>query len=79
MWRSAAERATFDRLHAQLLDDLQRAGLRTLSPRVDDNLFMLGLAPEVPEATRRVIARMLALGMPAAVFIGPPVEPANPA
>jgi hypothetical protein len=33
----------------------------------------------VPEATRQLIARMLALGLPAAVFIGPPVEPPNPA
>ena len=76
--RSTEERASYDHLHAQVLDDLQRAGLSKLSPRVDDNLFMLGLAPEVPEATRQLIARMLALGLPAAVFIGPPVEP-NPA
>ncbi len=77
--RSAAERATFDGLHAQVLDDLQRAGLRDLVPRVDDNLFILALDLEVPESTRRVMARMLALGLPAAVFIGPPVEPPNPA
>ncbi len=77
--KSAAERATFNRLHAQVLDDLQSDGLGALSPRVDDNLFILALTPEVPEATRRVMARMLAFGLPAAVFIGPPVEPPNPA
>ncbi len=62
-----------------MLDDLQRAGLGKLAPRVDDNLFILALAPEVPESTRRLMARMLELGLPAAVFIGPPVEPPIPA
>ncbi len=50
-----------------------------LVPRVDDNLFILALDLDVPESTRRVMARMLTLGLPAAVFIGPPVEPPNPA
>ncbi len=76
--RSDAERGEFDLLHAQVVDDLQRAGLNELIPRVDDNLFMLALAREVPEATRRLVSRMLAFGLPAAVFIGPPGEPPNP-
>jgi hypothetical protein len=70
--RSEAERAEFEQLRAEVAADLRAAGLDDRVAQVDDNLFMLGLAPGVPERTRDAIARMLALGMPAAVFIGPP-------
>jgi hypothetical protein len=39
---------------------------------------MLALAREVPAATRHVMSQMLALGLPAAVFIGPPEDPPAP-
>jgi hypothetical protein len=70
--RSPAERAEFDELHSQVMGDLGQAGLAALEPQVDSNLFMLGLAPDVPAATRRKVSRMLELGMPMAVFVGPP-------
>jgi hypothetical protein len=70
--RSDAERAEFGRLHTQVVADLDRAGLRALVPQVDDNLFMLALATNVPLATRSSISAMLDLSMPMAVFIGPP-------
>ena len=70
--RSDAERAEFGRLHAQVVADLEHAGLRALVPQVDDNLFMLALATNVPLATRSSISAMLDLSMPMAVFIGPP-------
>ena len=70
--RSDAERAEFARLHAQVVADLERDGLRALVPQVDDNLFMLALATNVPLATRSSISDMLDLSMPMAVFIGPP-------
>jgi hypothetical protein len=70
--RSPEERARFDDLHAQVMAELGQAGLTSLEPQVDSNLFMLGLAPNVPAATRHKIAEMLDIGMPMAVFIGPP-------
>jgi hypothetical protein len=70
--RSDAERAEFGRLHSKVVADLDRAGLRALVPQVDDNLFMLALATNVPLATRSSISDMLDLSMPMAVFIGPP-------
>jgi hypothetical protein len=70
--RSAAERARFAELHDQVTAELGQAGLSSLAPQVDSNLFMLGLATNVPPATRHKIAQMLDLGMPMAVFIGPP-------
>ncbi|MDP9331733.1 MAG: hypothetical protein M3Q30_00255 [Actinomycetota bacterium] len=70
--RSDAERAEFDRLHAEVAGDLRRTGLGDLVAQIDDNLFMLALAPRVPVSTRTLISHMLDLGMPMAVFIGPP-------
>ena len=74
--RSDAEREEFNRLHGEVVAQLEAAGMQDLVPQVDDNLFMLGIAPNVPEHTRALMSRMLALGMPAAVFIGPQGEPA---
>jgi len=70
--RSAAERREFGRLHAEVAGDLRRAGLGELVAQIDDNLFMLALAPRVPERAQTLITRMLDLGLPMAVFIGPP-------
>jgi hypothetical protein len=70
--RSPEERTRFDELHGEVVGALGQAGLRDLAPQVDSNLFMLGLAPNVPVATRHKISEMLDLGMPMAVFVGPP-------
>jgi hypothetical protein len=72
--RSDAERAQFGRLHAEVVDNLRAAGKAELVPQVDNNLFMLALATDVPLATRTLISRMLDLSMPMAVFVGPPLE-----
>jgi hypothetical protein len=74
--RSDAEREQFNRLHGEVVSGLEAAGLHDLVAQVDDNLFMLGIAPNVPERTRALMSQMLALGMPAAVFIGPQGDPA---
>jgi hypothetical protein len=70
--RTDAERAEFDRMRSEVIDDLAAAGLPALIDTVDENLFMLGLDQQVPSVTSDRIAAMLALGLPAAVFIGPP-------
>src|SRR4029079_8509571 len=43
--RSAGERGEFGRLHAQVAGELRAAGLGHLVAQIDDNLFMLALAP----------------------------------
>ncbi len=70
--RSASERAQFDTLHGQVVGSLRHDGLGRLVPQVDDNLFMLAIAPTIPKSTRSMISQMLDLSMPMAVFIGPP-------
>jgi hypothetical protein len=70
--RSATERREFDRLHARVAAELRGAGLGNRVAQIDDNLFMLALAPHVPVSTQRLITQMLDLSMPMAVFIGPP-------
>jgi len=70
--RSAGERTQFDTLRTQVIGNLRSDGLGGLVPQVDDNLFMLALAPHVPVTTRTMISQMLSLSMPLAVFVGPP-------
>lgn len=70
--RTPDERVEFDRLRGEVIAEIQQAGLVERVDDVDGNLFMLAIAPEVPKETRTKISRMLALGMPAAVFVVPP-------
>lgn len=70
--RTGTERASFDALHAQVVSDLQREGHADLVPQVDNNLFMLALLKTIPAPTRKLMSQMLAFGLPAAIFIGPP-------
>jgi hypothetical protein len=72
--RSDAERREFDRLRTEVAADLRRAGLGDRVAQIDDNLFMLALAPGVPVSTQKLITQMLDLSMPMAVFIGPPAS-----
>ena len=69
--RSARERTEFDTLRAQVIGTLRSDGFGALVPQVDNNLFMLALAPAVPAPTRKLVSQMLDLSMPMAVFIGP--------
>ena len=69
--RSRKERAEYARLHAKIVAELQAAGLSELVPRVDTRLFAITLDPRVPKQTRRDLARLADLGLPAAVFIAP--------
>ncbi|MGQ0823423.1 MAG: hypothetical protein ACT4OX_00075 [Actinomycetota bacterium] len=70
--RSDAERVELDELRAELVAALRGTDDRDLVAAVDDDLFMLGINPDVDDRPREIIANMLALGLPAAVFIGPP-------
>jgi hypothetical protein len=70
--RSRAERTQYNRLRARVIADLEEAGLSEAVPDVDSNL--LGAARQaagLPDTERRIV-RMLELGLPTAVFVGPP-------
>jgi len=70
--RSRAERAEYERLRTRVIADLEEAGLTDAIPDVDSNL--LGAARQaagLPETELRIV-RMLELGLPTAVFVGPP-------
>jgi hypothetical protein len=69
--RTAGERAEYQRLRTQVIDELEAARLDDLVPTVDENLFGLSLNTRVPEPARQKLVRMTDLGLPAAVFIGP--------
>jgi hypothetical protein len=69
--RTPKERAEYQRLRTQVIDELSGAGLADLVPTVDDNLFGLSLNTRVPDRARQQLVRMTNLGLPAAVFIGP--------
>jgi hypothetical protein len=69
--RSPKEVAEYIRVRAQVIAELRAAGLSTLVPGVDEDLFTTTLNPRVPLAARRGLSRMADLGLPAAVFIAP--------
>jgi hypothetical protein len=70
--RTTEERAEFDALRADLIDDLVASGLDDLVPLVDTNLFGLNIDQRISEASTVISARMIRLGQETAVFIGPP-------
>jgi hypothetical protein len=78
--RTPKERAEFRRLRGEVIGELEAAGLHELVRAVDENLFAFLEDDRVPESTRDLLARMAALGLPGAVFLGPPVtiEAAGP-
>jgi hypothetical protein len=69
--RSRSQRGEYDKLRAEVIDELNAAGASDLVPTVDDNVFGLSLNTRVPEPARRKLVRMADLGLPSAVFIGP--------
>jgi hypothetical protein len=72
--RDRAEREEYERLRAQSIDALRRAGLDDLVPNVDANVIILATDPRVPPHLQRVFVRMVALGLPTAVFVAPPTS-----
>jgi hypothetical protein len=70
--RNAAQRAEYRRLRARVIRELKAAGLSDLVPNVDMNLFVARFQPEVPHSLQAPMERMIELGQPTAIFIGPP-------
>jgi hypothetical protein len=70
--RTTGERAEYARLRSRVIDELRQAGRSELVPLVDENVFAAAIDTRVPSHTRELVSRMLDLGLPAAVFVGPP-------
>jgi hypothetical protein len=74
--RTKAERIESDRLREEIIEDLRAAGLDEKIPQVDENVFTIALEPKATQQIREKISRFGDLGLPGAVFIGPPTSSA---
>jgi hypothetical protein len=74
--RTKAERIESDRLREEIIEDLRAAGLEEKIPQVDENVFTIALEPKATQEIREKISRFGDLGLPGAVFIGPPTSSA---
>jgi hypothetical protein len=69
--RTPAERTEFEGLRSSVIDGLTALGLSDLVKWVDVNLFGAAVDGRVPLDLRLKMSRMLDIGEPIAVFIGP--------
>ena len=65
------EQAEYRRLRRKATAELRAAGLPDLVPVVDDSLFMASIQTQIPDAARKTLEQMLAVGQPAAIFVEP--------
>jgi hypothetical protein len=70
--RSPVERAEYDRLRTEVGAELEADGLDDLVAQLDDVLFAVALDPRLADGTHAKILRMMELGLPVTVFLGPP-------
>jgi hypothetical protein len=70
--RSDAERAEYVRLRQQAIDGLRAVGRNDAVPAVDNNVITVATDPTIPPRLQRILARMVGLGLPTAIFVGPP-------
>ena len=69
--RSPAEIRRFEELRDDAIARLEADGLDDVVPLVDRNLFGASIQRRVPSSTRELLAEMLDLGLPTAVFVAP--------
>ncbi len=70
--RTPAQKAEYARLRQEVVRRFKEAGQGTRAEEVDNNLFVAIYQPDLPSGLKPVLERMLALGQPSAVFVGPP-------
>ena len=73
--RSRAERAEYNRIRAEVINELRELGLVELVSDIDSNLIGAANDTRISNRTRDMVVRMLNLGQPTAVFVGPPDTP----
>jgi uncharacterized membrane protein len=69
--RSPEERIEYERLRASVLDDLRAVGMTDRLVDVDENLFAVAIDNRAPTSAQDAMTRMLDLGLPTSVFVGP--------
>ena len=70
--RTDAERAEYERLRAELLDELAAGGFDELVEAVDENLFQVTIDQRISRRAQQLSARMILIPQRIAVFLGPP-------
>jgi hypothetical protein len=70
--RTPAERARFAEVREQVIDELKRDGLDDLLDDVDRNLFAAAIDERISKVAQDGMTEMGDLGLPTAVFVGPP-------
>jgi hypothetical protein len=70
--RSPAEREEAERLRGELRSELEADGLDDLARDVDRILFAVALDPRLQGDAHAKALRLMELGLPIAVFLGPP-------
>ena len=76
--RTAAQRTEFRRLRSEVVRELQAANQADAIGEVDNSLFASIFDMRLPRHVRVLMARMFAIGLPAAVFVGPVVTTGRP-
>lgn len=69
--RTPSQQEEYRRLRAEVIDDLEGSGLGELVADVDFNLFAVAIDARVSLASQDAMTRMLDLGLPTSVFVGP--------
>jgi hypothetical protein len=72
---STTERAEFSRIRAEVIADLEAAGLQDSVPLVDNHTIVAAFDAHIPLPIRQKISRMIAIGLPTAIFVAPPPAP----
>jgi hypothetical protein len=76
--RGRRGRVEYERLRSEVMTELQRFGLSDLAPNVDQSPMITSFDSRLPTAIRDRLLRMTDLGLPAAVFLAPISEAAEP-
>jgi len=71
--RDDAQLAEFERLQREVGADLRAAGLPQLAAGVENDNLAVAFTAEMPDRFLPRMSRLLELGLPLAVFVGPPV------
>ena len=69
--RTPSERKEFTRLNAEVRRELIAANHPSAVRTLDENIFAATFVTDIPRETQRKLKRMLEIGEPSAVFIGP--------
>lgn len=70
--RTSAQRSRYDQLKAAVTAELRASGKGNLVPTLESSLVVLGLQPGISPLIGQQLGEMVNIGLPTAVFLGPP-------